>query len=122
MQGDIIRLDKVPKYIIAKVEVRLMRNEIKKKNRVTEIYFNEQDSVMYGKTYNTKFKKQLRKLARDYPEQCKISVDPDTDMIEFEINKDRLTFRINNRISDERRAELVQQAKEIDPLHIGKPA
>ena len=98
-----------------------MRTGMKKKDKVTEIYFNEADSIMYGRTYNTKFKKQLRKLASDYPEQCKISVDPDTDMIEFEINKNRLTFRINNRISDERRTELAQQAKMNNPLHIGKP-
>ena len=99
-----------------------MRNEIKKKNRVTEIYFNEQDSIMYGKTYNTKFKKQLHQLAETYPDECKLFVDEDTGAVEFEINKNRLTFRINNRISNERRAELVQQAKEVDPLHIGKPA
>lgn len=88
-----------------------MRNEMKKKDRVTEIYFNEQDNVMYGKTYNTKCKKQLCQLAADYPEQYKISVDTDTDMIEFEINKNRLIFRINPEISDERRAKLSEGAK-----------
>ena len=89
-----------------------MRNEMKKNDRVTEIYFNEQDNIMYGKTYNTKFKKQLRQLAADYPEQCKISVDTDTDMIEFEINKNRLTFRINPELSTERKKQLSAEAKE----------
>lgn len=84
---------------------------IKKKNKVTEIYFNETDDIMYGKTYNTKLKKQLRQLAADYPEQCKISVDNDTDMIEFEINKNRLTFKINPELSAERKAQLSSAAK-----------
>ncbi len=96
-----------------------MRNEMKKKDRVTEIYFNEQDNIMYGRTYNTKFKKQLRKLASDYPKQCKINVDTDTDMIEFEINKERLTFRINPEISAERKAQLSADAKEHYNLLLG---
>ena len=89
-----------------------MRNEMKKKNRVTEIYFNEQDNVMYGKTYNTKLKKQLRQLVVDYPEQCKIFVDADTDMIEFEINKNRLTFQINPELSADRKRRLSAEAEE----------
>lgn len=89
---------------------------IKKKNKVTEIYFNEADDIMYGKTYNTKLKKQLRQLAADYPEQCKISVDTDTDMIEFEINKNRLTFRINPELSAERKAQLLMDAKKNHKL------
>ena len=88
-----------------------MRNEMKKKDRVTEIYFNEQDNIMYGKTYNTKFKKQLRQLNEDYPNQCKISVDTDTDMIEFEIIKNRLTFKINPELSAERKQQLSAEAK-----------
>lgn len=52
--------------------VIILRTGMKKKDKVTEIYFNEADSIMYGRTYNTKLKKQLRQLAVDYPEQCKI--------------------------------------------------
>ena len=89
---------------------------IKKKNKVTEIYFNEADDIMYGKTYNTKLKKQLRQLAVDYPDQCNISVDADTDMIEFEINKNRLTFRINPELSAERKAQLSADAKKNHKL------
>ena len=90
---------------------------MKKKDKATEIYFNEADLLMYGRTYNTKLKKQLRQLAVDYPEQCKISVDADTDMIEFEINKNRLTFRINPELSDERKARLSEDAKKNNNLH-----
>ena len=89
----------------------IMRTGMKKKDKVTEIYFNEADSIMYGRTYNTKLKKQLRQLAVDYPDQCKISVDADTDMIEFEINKNRLTFRINPELSAERKKRLSAEAK-----------
>ena len=88
-----------------------MRTGMKKKDKVTEIYFNEADSIMYGRTYNTKLKKQLRQLAVDYPDQCKISVDADTDMIEFEINKNRLTFRINPELSAEQKKRLSAEAK-----------
>ncbi len=84
---------------------------IKKKNKLTEIYFNEQDNIMYGRTYNTKFKKQLRKLADDYPNQCKIIEEPEYGMIEFEINKNRLTFRINHELSAERKKQLSAEAK-----------
>lgn len=91
--------------------VIILRTGMKKKDKVTEIYFNEADSIMYGRTYNTKLKKQLRQLAADYPEQCNISVDADTDMIEFEINKNRLTFRINPELSAERKKRLSAEAK-----------
>ena len=93
-----------------------MRNEMKKKDRLTEIYFNEQDNIMYGRTYNTKFKNQLRQLTNDYPDQCRIMEEPECGMIEFEINKDRLTFRINPEISEERRKELSDQAKKNNNL------
>ena len=89
----------------------IMRTGMKKKDKVTEIYFNEADSIMYGRTYNTKLKKQLRQLTVDYPDQCKISIDADTDMIEFEINKNRLTFRINPELSAERKRRLSAEAK-----------
>lgn len=95
-----------------------MRNEMKKKDRVTEIYFNEPDNIMYGKTYNTKLKKQLRQLAADYPDQCKITVDADTDMIEFEINKNRLTFKINPELSAERKKQLSAEAKKNHNLSL----
>ena len=108
--NDIIMMAAVPITLIES-GVMIMRTGMKKKDKVTEIYFNESDSIMYGRTYNTKLKKQLRQLAADYPEQCKISVDADTDMIEFEINKNRLTFRINPELSAERKKLLSAEAK-----------
>ena len=108
--NDIIMMEIIPITLIENGG-EIMRTGMKKKDKVTEIYFNEADSIMYGRTYNTKLKKQLRQLAADYPEQCNISVDADTDMIEFEINKNRLTFRINPELSAERKKQLSAEAK-----------
>ena len=108
--NDIIMMEIIPITLSAN-GVIILRTGMKKKDKVTEIYFNEADSIMYGRTYNTKLKKQLRQLAVDYPDQCKIAVDADTDMIEFEINKNRLTFRINPELSAERKKRLSEEAK-----------
>ena len=32
--------------------VKIMKTEMKKKDKITEIYFNESDSVVYSKTMN----------------------------------------------------------------------
>jgi len=88
-----------------------LRNEIIKKHRLTEIYFNEQDNVIYGRTYNTKFKKQLLYLAEEYPNECKLQIDSETGSIDFEANKNRLCLKINPKITDERRVKLSHLAK-----------
>ena len=109
-KNDIITVEIIPITLCVNGG-EIMRTGMKKKDKVTEIYFNEADSIMYGRTCNTKLKKQLRQLAVDYPNQCKISVDADTDMIEFEINKNRLTFRINPELSAEQKRQLSAEAK-----------
>ena len=96
-----------------------MRNEIIKKHRLTEIYFNEQDDVIYGRTYNTKFKKQLLSLADDYPDECKLQIDSETGTIDFEVKKNRLCIKINPKVTDERRIKLSRLAKSNNGFYRG---
>ena len=65
----------------------------KKKERITEIIFNEYDKIVSVTTCNTQLKKRLLEYSRRYPDLCKKIYEND-EMVEFEIAKGRLSFRL----------------------------
>ena len=66
-----------------------MRTGLTKKQKVTELYFNEKDSITEIYTHNTKLKKRLKEYAAKYPELCQQTDDDEQGALRFEIDKSR---------------------------------
>ena len=65
----------------------------KKRNLTTTICFNEYDNTTSIITCNTDLKKRLYNYSQHYPELCKVIDDYD-ECAEFEIVKDRVSYRL----------------------------
>lgn len=89
-----------------------MRTGVKKKDKVTDITFNEADETILVRTYNSDLKNRLKAYAVQYSEECRqISADPETGCMEFEIRKGRLSFRLTAPYSEERRQKSSEMAR-----------
>lgn len=88
-----------------------MKTGLTKRQKVTEIYFDEQDPIIYIKTHNTSLKKRLLKFSRQYPSLCKLADDNEEGGLTFEIEKARFCFRLTAPYSDERRRTASKYAK-----------
>ncbi len=75
----------------------------KKRERTTEICFNEYDKKVSIITYNTDLKKRLFRYSDLYPAYCKLLYDDGNGCVEYEILKDRLSLRLLPPCSDNRR-------------------
>ncbi len=67
---------------------------MKKKQKTTEIYYDEGSPTAYIHTYQTSLKKRLVAFARDYPEVCEIIEIEDNGKLSAEIQKDRISIRL----------------------------
>ena len=88
-----------------------MKTGLSKKQKVTEIYFNEQDDIMEVYTHNTSLKKRLLKFLAEYPELCRQTDDNGHGGLRFEIDKRRLSFCVTAPQSQGRRDAASQRAK-----------
>ena len=86
---------------------------LKKKQKTTEIYFNEADDITTISTYNTKLKNRLLKFSKECPELCKLISDDELGCLVFEINKDSFTFRCMKPPSDKKREKAREQMKKL---------
>ena len=80
-----------------------MRTGLTNKQQVTELYFNEKDSITEIYTHNTKLKKRLKEYAAKYPELCQQTDDDEQGGLRFEIDKSRISIRLTAPYSEERR-------------------
>lgn len=71
-----------------------MKKIPKKKQKVTELHFNEYDGTAEIYTYNTKLKKHLTAYAATYPDPCQQTEDDENCGLRFEINKHRISIRL----------------------------
>ena len=83
---------------------------MKKKDKITEIFFDEDNPVINIRTYNTDLKNRLMNFSKEYPNECKLVDDSGNGMLEFEINKGRFCFRLTAPYSEKRRQMLSQKA------------
>lgn len=83
---------------------------MKKKDKITEIFFDENDPIINIRTYNTDLKNRLMKFSKKYPNECKLVDDSGNGMLEFEIHKGRFCFRLTKPYSNERRQMLSRNA------------
>ena len=89
---------------------------MKKKDKITEIFFDEDNPVINIRTYNTDLKNRLTKFSIEYPDECKLVDDSGNGMLEFEIGKGRFCFRLTKPYSEERRQMLSRNANQDNHL------
>ena len=83
---------------------------MRKKDKFTQIYFNEADPMMEIDTYNTDLKRRLSKFAEQFPELCRVT-EIDSGRMSFEIDKHRFSFKLTKPYSEERRQAIRKNAQ-----------
>lgn len=91
-----------------------MKTGLTKKQKVTELYFNENDAFTEIYTHNTDLKKRLLAYAAKYPELCKQTDDNGQGGLRFEIAKERISIRLTAPYSQERRDAASKLAKKTN--------
>ena len=93
-----------------------MKKIPKKKQKVTELYFNEYDGTAEIYTYNTKLKKRLTSYAATYPDLCQLIEDDENGGLRFEIDKHRVSIRLTAPYSEERKTAASERATMHTPF------
>lgn len=88
-----------------------MKTGISKKQKATNIYFNEADDMIEVSTYNTALKNRLTDYAGKYPSECRLIDDDENGCLTFEIKKGRFGFKLTAPYSEERRKAASNLAK-----------
>ena len=89
-----------------------MRTGLTKRQKVTEICFDEKEPLIYIRTHNTDLKNRLTAYAAAHPGECRqTDADPETGCMEFDIAKGRFSFRLTVPYSAERRRAASEAAK-----------
>ena len=95
-----------------KIERPFMRTGLTKAQKITEITFDEKESLIHIRTHNTDLKNRLTAYAVQHPaECCQLDADPDTGDMEFTIRKGRLSFRLTAPYSEKRKQAAREAAK-----------
>ena len=84
---------------------------MKRKQKITEFFFNEQDSTAEVYTHNTDLKKRLLTYAQTYPHLCQLTEEDENGGLRFEIDKHRIGIRLTAPYSPERIEASRQRAK-----------
>ena len=79
-----------------------MKTGLSKKQKATNIYFNEDSPIIEVCTYNTDLKNRLTRYAAQYPSECSLIDDDEMGCLTFEIRKGRLAFKLPAPYSEER--------------------
>ena len=89
-----------------------MKTGLTKTQKTTEIWFNEKEPMIHVRTHNTDLKKRLAAYSEKFPTECKqLDDDPELGCMEFEIAKGRLSFRLTEPYSEERRRKASEYAR-----------
>ena len=91
-----------------------------KREKTTEIYFDEAGSTINIRTYNTDLKNRLSAFAAAYPTECRLVENSGDGQLEFDIKKGRLSFRLTAPYSAERRKRLSDSARTSPHLPVKK--
>ena len=89
-----------------------MKTGLKKKQKVTEVYFNAANATAEVYTHDTELKKRLTAYAAKYPGLCQQTDDDEQGALRFEIDKHRISIRLTSPYSQERRNAASRFAKE----------
>lgn len=97
-----------------------MKTGLSKKQKTTNIYFNEADNMIEVCTYNTDLKNRLTRYAMQYPDECRLIDDDENGCLTFEIRKGRFSFKLTAPYSEERRKAAGILAKKENLRRNGK--
>lgn len=87
-----------------------MKTGLSKKQKTTNIYFDEASPIIEVCTYNTDLKNRLTKYSTQYPYECKLIDDDELGCLTFEIKKGRFGFKLTAPYSEERRKAAGERA------------
>ena len=87
---------------------------IKKKDKLTEIWFDETGSDVTVRTYNTDLKNRLTAYAAKYPTLCRLTDDDGCGCLTFEIDCHRFSVRLTAPYSEDRRSKAKETMKAIN--------
>ena len=90
-----------------------MKTGLSKKQKATNIYFNEDSPIIEVCTYNTDLKNRLTRYAAQYPSECRLIDDDEMGCMTFEIRKGRFGFKLTAPYSEERRRAASDYAKKV---------
>ena len=85
---------------------------MKRRQKITEFFFNEQDGIAEVYTHNTDLKKRLMQYAKAYPQLCQLTEADEDGGMRFEIDKHRISIRLTAPYSEERRSAAKKRGKE----------
>ena len=85
---------------------------MKRRQKITEFFFNEQDGIAEVYTHNTDLKKRLTQYAKAYPQLCQLTEADEDGGMRFEIDKRRISIRLTAPYSEERRSAAKKRGKE----------
>jgi len=88
-----------------------MKTGLSKKQRATNIYFNEDSSMIEVCTYNTNLKNRLTEFTALYPTEGHLVDDDGQGCMSFEVKKGRFGFRLTAPYTEERRRAASDLAK-----------
>ncbi len=89
-----------------------MKTGLHKRDKTTEIFYDEASPHVEIRTHNTDLKKRLSAYAAKLPELCeKTDEDAETGCMSFTIAKGRFSVRLTEPYSDERRRAASEAAK-----------
>ena len=89
-----------------------MRTGLTKAQKITEIVFDEKETLLHIRTQNTALKNRLDAYAAQHTAECRqLDADPDTGGMEFTIRKGRLSFRLTAPYSEKRKQAASEAAK-----------
>ncbi len=88
-----------------------MRTGLSKKQKATNIYFNESDNMIEVSTYNTALKNRLTEFAGKYPSECRLIDDDGNGCLTFEVSKGRFGFKLTAPYDEKRRKAASELAK-----------
>ena len=97
-----------------------MKTGLSKEQKTTNIYFNEDGSMIEVCTYNTDLKNRLTRYAMQYPDECRLIDDDENGCLTFEIHKGRFSFKLTAPYSEERRKAAGILAKKENLRRNGK--
>ncbi len=97
-----------------------MKTGLSKKQKITNISFDEDSSLIEVCTYNTDLKNRLTKFAAEYPDECKLLDDDELGCLTFEVRKGRFGFKLTAPYSEERRKAAGELAKKENLRRNGK--
>lgn len=90
-----------------------MRTGLTKRQKTTEIFFDETKSRITVYTHNTDLKKRLTAFAKQYSDHCTMTdEDTETGYKAFEIEKGWFSFRLTAPYSEERKQAASKRARQ----------